>query len=173
MTRTWCITFVGFALAATSVAAQGVAGERDGRLVVRSPHYDSPPPVWGSFSCPAHVVHLYGFERKRSGETPSRVVVQARTHPHSQAVEGDKAIEEAFLRLTHMWEAGAWQELSVEAPFVAITDESGAAEFAVKPGVYQIHVGKVGFLMGAGVIRVRPGVSDSLLVYLDQVVVCD
>ena len=175
MKLTYWTALAACALANTAVAAQNSApGARAGRVVLHSPHYDVPPPVWESFSCPAQVLHLYGVEDSvQSTKDISRLAVRARTHPSSRSVEPDRPLGGVLLRLSHRLDAGSQQELPSKAPFVVGTDSRGEAELVVEAGVYRIEVGSVGYSGGDGLIRVRPGATDSLLMYLDQVVLCN
>ena len=175
MKLTYWTALAACAVANIPVEAQNsVPDARAGRVVLHSPHYDVPPPVWGSFSCPAQVPHLYGVEDTvQSTKDISRLAVRARTHPNSRSVEPDRPLGGVLLRLSHRLDAGSQEELPSEPPFAVVTDSRGEAELVVGAGVYRIEVGSVGYAGGDALIRIRPGVSDSLLIYLDQVVLCN
>jgi hypothetical protein len=143
---------------------------REGRVVVYSPHFDTPAPAWGGLSCPARPLALYGFEtdpgRANSGELLVRVF------DYFKDGRGGTPLRAAMLFLTHKLTPDSTIVLPQQNPHTALTDSTGAARFSTAAGVYRIKFLQLGYLGGEGIIRIRENTRDSLHAYLDQAAIC-
>jgi hypothetical protein len=192
MRDAFVVVLCGVMFGALPGAAQGPNASlsdrlsRENRVVVFSPHFDSPLPIGGGLSCPSGPIHLYGFESDSVESDPTfRVRVftyeptLVREYVFPADGSGQRALmpSETTVRLTRRIGGGTEVELPSDTTWVRMADTNGLAVFTVPAGVYGIRFDypSVGIGVGGneGVVRVREARGDSLRAYLIPGAICE
>jgi hypothetical protein len=170
--RSWMVPIlflVSFTAAGEAQVSPGVP-TRDDRVVVHSPHFDTPPPRRGPLRCPPMALSLFGFEEPLSSESRSRLLV--RVMRDLGDFPGDPFVEGALVHFTERLDGDEVASLPLREPWAALTDSDGQVYLEVPPGIYRVEIRRIGFEGGEGVVRLRAGARDSLHAYLDEVRLC-
>ena len=149
-----------FALASTAHAQTPPERSRSDRVVVYSPHFDLEPEPYGGTNCPAQPLRLYGFESPVAGAT-AKLLVRLFGPDNPMLGRPHAALPGVPVRLARRWVQDRFVALPESPPWRMLTDSLGSAVLRVPPGIFELEI-RVGAPIGPGIVRVRPGLSDSV-----------
>lgn len=153
----------------------------EGKVVLYSPHYDTPIPEHGGLNCPGGPMHLFGFLGEATGSAEAELRVRTLVYlpwnrrgvppPAEGRDPKDGAPLRATVMLTSRIEQGREEPLPSTPPWMAVADEAGLTTLRVPAGVYRIHFEDRGIWQD-GIVRVRPASSDSVQAFFLPVAMC-
>ena len=142
--------------------------DRSDRVVLWSPHFDTPPIAFEPLNCPNQPPRYYGFESPRGRDSNVSVLMRV-VNP---APKGMVYPIRGLVRLSHRLVDSTFSALPQSGELGGMTDSSGAIRLTARAGIYQLSVRALGFPLAEGIVQLRAGARASVLIQLLPAVLC-